>query len=274
MSDKLTKIEPQQAIEKRIEFEPFDVRMLLEKAVDSKAAVEVVKELRAMQREDQDRRAKFDFNSAMSKFQAKCPVIKKTKSVSTNAGAKAYSYAPLELVEQVIRPLEEEFGFHHTFNQDVKSQEGWVITICTVTHVGGHSEPKESKFPLGTKTNIMSSTQQYAAALTFAFRRTLASAYGLVFADEDDDGRLGNKPKPAAPNAMEPVRPDDKTKLLATELWKILTPIRGTAKNWIEANQWMWKNDILDGGVPEEAPNLPIARLEHAILKSKELLTK
>jgi len=52
------------------------------------------------------------------------------------------------------------------------------------------------KLPLGTRTSIMSDTQQYAAALTFANRRVLANAYGLVFAGEDKDG--GNPPKASA----------------------------------------------------------------------------
>ena len=185
----LTKIEPQQAIEKRIEFEPFDVRMLLEKAVDSKAAVEVVKELRAMQREDQDRRAKFDFDAALSKFQSECPTIIKTKSVENS-----YKYAPIEEVEQAIRPIERANGFTHVFNQDVESQPGWVIVKCVIAHVGGHTRETISKFPLGTKTRLMSDTQQYAAALTFGNRRTLANAYGLVIAGEDRDGQ-GNQKK-------------------------------------------------------------------------------
>ena len=271
MSDKLTRMEQQSLSTRPLQFESFDVRLLLEKAVDSKAAVEVVKELRAMQREDQERRAKFDFDAALSAFQAQCPVIYKTRAVPDRSGNVAYKFAPLEQIEEVIRPIERANGFTHTFNQDVESQNGWVITRCTVAHVAGHARESVSKFPLGTKTAIMSDSQQYAAALTFANRRTLANAYGLVIAGEDKDGQ-GHQPKPVAPNAMEPERKDDEIKRLATELWKILAPVRGTAKNWIEANKWLWKNEILDGAVPEEAPNLTVTRFEQVILKAKELL--
>lgn len=271
MSDKLTKMEPQGVSERTIEFQPFDVRLLIEKAIDSKAAVEVMKELRAMQQEDQERRAKFDFDAALSKFQSECPVIIKTRSVPDRAGNVAYKFAALEKIEEVIRPIERANGFTHTFNQDVESQNGWVITRCTVAHVAGHSRESVSKFPLGTKTAIMSDTQQYASALTFANRRTLANAYGLVIAGEDKDGG-GAAQKPVAPNAMEPERKDDDIKRLAAELWKILTPVKGTAKNWIEANKWLWKHEILDGAVPQEAPNLTVEQFEKAILKSKEIL--
>jgi hypothetical protein len=271
MSDKLQKMEQQSVLPATASFTPFDVRELLEKAVDSKSAVEVIKELRAMQREDQERRAKFDFDAALSRFQADCPVIYKTIAVPDRAGKTAYKFAPIEQIEEVIRPLERASGFTHTFNQDVESQPGWVIARCTVSHVGGHSRDTVSKFPLGTKTLIMSDTQVYAAALTFANRRTLANAYGLVIAGDDRDGQ-DKTAKPAAPNAMEPERADKNLKALAADLWKILTPVRGTARNWVVANQWLWKNELLDGAKPEEAPNLTAERFEQVIAKAKELL--
>ena len=166
----------------------IDINALINKAVDSKAAVEVVKELRAMLREDQEIAARAAFDEAMSAFQAKCPHIVKGKGVPDRSGATAYKYAPIEKIEEIIRPIEREFGFTHTFNQDVTSQPGWVIASCCVTHTLGHSRNFVGKFPLGTRTLIMSDTQQYAAALTFANRRVLGNAYGLVIVGEDKDG--------------------------------------------------------------------------------------
>lgn len=166
----------------------INIETLINKAVDSKAAVEVVKELRAMLREDQEIAAKQAFDDAMSAFQNECPVIIKGKGVPDRSGKNAYSYAPIEKIEEVIRPIERKHGFTHTFNQDVSSQPGWVIASCKITHSLGHSQESVGKFPLGTRTAIMSDTQQYAAALTFANRRVLGNAYGLVFSGEDKDG--------------------------------------------------------------------------------------
>lgn len=189
MSQSLQKI-PTQSVERSQPALPeININALMEKAIDSKSAVEVVKELRAMLFEDQARAAKFAFDAALSKFQSECPTIVKTKSVDNS-----YKYAPIEEVEQVIRPIERSNGFTHTFNQDVESQPGWVIARCIVSHVAGHTRETVSKYPLGTKTRLMSDTQQYAAALTFCNRRTLANAYGLVISGEDKDGR-GNQPK-------------------------------------------------------------------------------
>jgi hypothetical protein len=166
----------------------INIESLINKAVDSKAAVEVVKELRAMLREDQEIAARAAFDEAMSEFQSKCPVIVKGKGVPDKNNKIAYRFAPIEKVEEVIRPIERECGFTHTFNQDVTSLPGWVIASVRITHALGHFIDKVGKFPLGTRTHIMSDTQQYAAALTFANRRVLGNAYGLVFSGEDKDG--------------------------------------------------------------------------------------
>jgi hypothetical protein len=171
----------------------INIEALIEKAVDTKSAVEVVKELRAMFLDDQRRAAEAAFNEALSAFQAECPVINKGKTVTDRSNAKLYSYAPIEKIEEVIRPVERAHGFSHTFDQDVNSQPGWVISKCIVTHKDGHQRVTISKFPLGSKTSIMSDTQVYAGALTFANRRTLANAYGLVIAGEDLDG-AGDRP--------------------------------------------------------------------------------
>lgn len=195
--NELAVVEPQRgAVGRALSLPSINIETLINKAVDSKAAVEVVKELRAMLREDQAITAKQAFDEAMSAFQSKCPNIVKGKGVPDRSGSIAYRYAPIEKIEEIIRPIEREFGFTHTFNQDVTSQPGWVIASCRVTHSLGHNEEKTVKFPLGTKTAIMSDTQQYASALTFANRRVLANAYGLVFVGEDRDG--GNPPKSSA----------------------------------------------------------------------------
>jgi hypothetical protein len=247
----------------RLSLPTINIETLINKAVDSKAAVEVVKELRAMLREDQAIAAKAAFDEAMSRFQAACPVITKSKAVPDRSGATAYRFAPIEKVEEIIRPVERENGFTHTFDQDVSSLPGWVIASCKITHDLGHSETKTVKLPLGTRTAIMSDTQQYAAALTFANRRVLANAYGLVFAGEDKDG--GSAVKPAGPSTMRP--PKEDLKPLAQELWDLLKPVRGTKQDWTAANQWLWREDILDGAIPEEAPALSADKFREVIKK-------
>lgn len=240
-----------------------DINALLEKAVDAKAAVEVMKELRVMANEMRAEQAKADFDEAMSAFQAECPVITKDKGVPDKYGKTAYKYAPIESIEVQIRPLLRKHGFSHTFDTDTSSAAGWVIAKCIVTHTSGHSRESVAKFPLGTKTQIMSDTQVYAAALTFANRRALTNAYGLILAGEDLDGQTG-KIKPAGPSSRAP---DNRNlKPYADALWKLLTPeCPGVATNWDTRHQWLWKNEILDGAVPETVQSLDEARFKEVI---------
>ena len=240
----------------------INIEALINKAVDSKAAVEVVKELRAMLREDQEIAAKQAFDDAMSAFQSKCPVIIKGKGVPDRSGSIAYKFAPIEKIEEVIRPIEREFGFTHTFNQDVTSQPGWVIASCKVTHSLGHSRESVGKFPLGTKTAIMSDTQQYAAALTFANRRVLGNAYGLVFAGEDKDG--GNPPKSSASARVV-------TNEIRNRFFEVSKPWHRELQAMAIDLGWIMPDESLDKLADEHIPTtkLELANLQKKVMEHK-----
>lgn len=263
---KTTELElPKQAVAVRQTTPPSMLSMtdmaeqLISKAVDSKSAVEVIKELRAMRDEDMRRAAEASFNAAFSIFQASCPVIIKGKSVSTNSGQLAYKYAPIEEIENIIRPLERANNFTHTFDQNVESQPGWVIARCIITHTdtqfGSLSKTTESKFPIGSKTQIMSDTQVYASALTFCNRRTLANAYGLVIAGEDKDGIGPRKNTTSARvvtleirNRFFEVTKDIHQKILAFAI----------DAAWIEPNQTL--DDLPDSVIPTTKAELAAFR--------------
>lgn len=246
-----------------------NVSALLEKAIDSKSAVEVLKELRLMELDYHERDAKAQFDEAMSAFQEECPVIIKEKGVPDRNGKTAYKYAAIEMIEVQIRPLLRKHGFSHTFDTDTTAGEGQVIAKCIVTHRAGHSRVSTAKFPLGTKTAIMSDTQCVAAALTFANRRALQNAYGLVIAGDDMDGATG-KIKPTGPSTMRPT--EINLKDLAVELWNVTKSIGGEKRDWDARNQWFWREEILDAGVPETAPDLTAAKFKEVISKAKEKL--
>ena len=242
-----------------------DIGALMEAAVKQGSAMEVIKEIRQMESEFHARTAKQAFDEAMSAFQEECPVILKQKSVPDRSGKTAYVYAPIEAIEVQIRPLLRKHGFSHTFDTDTTSAVGWVIAQCIVKHIGGHERVSSAKFPLGTQTQIMSTTQVYAAALTFANRRALANAYGLVLAGEDLDGATG-KLKPRGPSTMQPTERDPALKSLAKELWDLLKPVRGDKQNWDTANKWMFENEVLDGAnVEDVAPDLSAKRFHEVI---------
>jgi hypothetical protein len=117
-----------------------------------------------------------------------------------------------------------------------------------------------------------SKTRLHGEGSTFSYgcRYLTTSIFNIVIAGQDDDGNRANRPKPANPSSLQ--GKDAKLKELAGQLWAILAPVRGTAKNWDVANQWLWSNEILDGAVPEAAPDLTEAQWLRAIEKSREKL--
>lgn len=252
---------------------PVNMASLFDAAVKQGSAMEVIRELRQMEESQFQRSAKARFDEAMSLFQDECPVIEKQKLVKDGESKRLYAYAPIEAIEIQIKPFRRKHGFKHSFDTDINSADGWIIAKCIISHVGGHTETSSVKFPLGTKTSIMSATQQYSAAMTFANRRALANAYGLVLAGEDIDGASG-KMKQAGPSTLKPSVAAPSIVASATELWSLLKPVRGDKKNWDAANAWMYKNEVLDGAKDpiEAAPNLTEEQFKRAIEKAKKAL--
>jgi hypothetical protein len=250
----------------------FDIESIFKLAIEKEGTAETLEKLMGIRREINAELSKKAFDESMAAFQAECPVVEKTKSVSTNAGTKAYSYAPFEQIIHVVRPFLQKHGFSYTLDTDTASQQGWVIAKCHVTHSAGHSTTSTAKFPLGTKTGIMSETQVYAAALTFASRRVFCNAFGIVTAGEDLDGRTGRE-KPPGPSTKAP--PEISTKDLAQKLWTLLKPVRGDRQDWNGANAWLWKHEILDPGNPDDlAPNLSAKRFEQVIAAVTKKITE
>lgn len=215
--------EPQALTKPSNPFSGVDINALLEKAVDGKSAVEVLERLQVMRREMRQEMAEEAFDRALSAFQAECPVIQKGKTVNDTGGRSLYSYAPMEHIVNEVKPLLQRHGFNYTLDTDVESKDGWVIAKCLVTHELGAKRTSTAKFPLGAGTRAMSTTQIFAAALTFASRRVFCNAFGIITGDEDQDG-AGPRPRfepgdgQRPPPTAEPVYDDDANKRLLVEM--------------------------------------------------------
>jgi hypothetical protein len=245
---------------------------LLRYAIEKGASVETIERLMNVRRELRQEQAKEAFDAAMADFQSACPVILKRK-----LGAKdAYKYAPLEDILESrddggksVKELIRQFGFSHSATTEI--EQGWVKAVVTIKHIAGHSEKSEFKAPVDTRNPMMNDPQRYGGALTFALRYAFKTGFGILTADEDLDGRI-NRPKPKGPSKLEPQ--DAALKTLKRELWETLKSIRGTEQNWNMANAWLWREEILDGAVPEAAPELSERRFKEVIKAAKERLAR
>lgn len=158
---------------------------LIQQAITQGASVETMEKLLAMRRELRAEAAKEAFDEAMARFQAECPVIKKTSKVyEKDKRTVRYSFAPIDsIVDQVKEPLANN-GLSYTVI--VENSEKGMTVICRVKHILGHSEDSPFFVPIGTEA-YMSDVQKYGARSTFAKRYAFCNAFGIMTGDGDTD---------------------------------------------------------------------------------------
>lgn len=187
----------------------FSTEALIARAIDQKVDVGTMERLLVMAKEMQAIKAKQEFDKAMANFQAECPAIKKDKEVKNDSGKILYKYAPIDSIISQVKSILQTNGFSYSTNMELL--ENGVKVFVKVTHIMGHSEVTEMNVPLGTKTGIMSASQQVAAAQTFAKRYAFLNAFGIMTGDEDTDARPQEEP---AYNYQEKVKPFDDSEVL------------------------------------------------------------
>jgi ERF superfamily protein len=165
-----------------------DAEALIALAIEKNVSVDTMERLLAMRRELKAERAKEEFDKAMSAFQAECPIIKKTKAVTTDSGEVAFKYAPLECIVEQVKEFLSKNGFSYSVDQS-ETEPGYIKVALTVKHTFGHFEVTSVRLALGNKTRLMSQTQVEAATLTFAKRYAFCNAFGILTGDEDIDAQ-------------------------------------------------------------------------------------
>ena len=160
---------------------------LLQLAVQQNLDIDKLEKLMQLQERWQAGLARKDFLSAISKFQALCPPLEKTKKVGfkTSTGFTSYSYAPLGEIAATIKKAMSDNELSHRWEiEDITDK---IICTCIISHINGHSEKttmSAAKDSSGGKNEI----QQRGSTITYLQRYTLIAALGISTADEDVDG--------------------------------------------------------------------------------------
>jgi len=164
---------------------------LITLAIKQKVPVKTLERLMALQERWEKNEAKKEYDDAMSKFQAQCPIIKKDKSVlEKDKRSVRYKYAPLDSIVEQTKGYISENGLSYTIRTE--SDDKFLTATCRVTHRAGHSEDFNFKVPIGIES-FMSDVQKYGARLTFAKRYVFCNAFGILTGDEDNDAVEENK---------------------------------------------------------------------------------
>lgn len=156
-------------------------------ASDPQVDVGKMRELLEMKKEIDAENAKRAFIQALHGFQSECPQISRCGGIVVNGQLRS-RYSPYEKTLEVIRPFLQKWGFSESFDTAVDTKGQISAVTCTLSHIGGHSV--QSTFPVtpdasGSKNGI----QAIGSALSYGKRYSLGAVLGLVFTNEDDDGR-------------------------------------------------------------------------------------
>lgn len=128
--------------------------------------------------------AKQAFNKALAAFQGECPIIPKTKNVKFKS--VDYTYAPIEEMVKVIKPILDKHSLSFTFDIKETQDKDKLLLVTRIRHSAGHSEEASNFFNRMHDDQRMNEAQRAKSAITFAKRVALENALGLVTEDDPD----------------------------------------------------------------------------------------
>ena len=165
-----------------------DPQELILSAVRGGASIEVLERLMDLRRALKAEVAEVAFREAMSRFQAECPIIPKTKIVKNKDGKSTrYKYAPMEKIVEMVQPYLSKNGLSYEVKTEILREPVKSVSVTVKAyHEMGHSSETCFQVPIDPEA-FMNEPQKWASAQTFAKRYAFCNAFGILTGDEDDD---------------------------------------------------------------------------------------
>ena len=154
----------------------------------AEAAVAIIRELKAMKREQEEWDAEKEFYAKLAEFQEACPQIEKTKSTGkpTDAGGKfSFMYAPLDEVERTTRPHLQPLGFSFYWDGKTTKEDGEFVREITfhLLHKNGHRTSSSISAPITKEIGSMKGLQLFGAGESYLKRYTMLAGLGIPTTD-------------------------------------------------------------------------------------------
>lgn len=145
--------------------------------------------------------AKAAFDAAFSKMQPRIPVINEKGQVTVK-GAVRNTYALLEDIHDVVKPILAEHGFAIRHRTEWPSDRTGTIRIVGIlSHEQGHSEKSAFEAPMD-RSEYRTDIQSMGSTVSYGRRYTTLDLLNISTRKADDDGRKAGRP--AAPDGYEP----------------------------------------------------------------------
>jgi ERF superfamily len=169
-----------------VEAPPLTPLIMLGRAVEQGASIEVLERLTALYERWEANQARRAYDAAIAEAKADIPVIRKLRKVSFGVGRAAFKHEDLGEIARTVDPILSKHGLSYRWRTSSKVGEPVLVT-CVVSHRAGHFE-ENSLDAAPDNTGGKNTIQAIGSAVTYLQRYTLKAALGLAAA-EDDDGR-------------------------------------------------------------------------------------
>jgi hypothetical protein len=180
-----------------------DVALMFERlAKDPAVDVEKLERLIAMQERIMRHNAKAAFDADFSVMQPEIPVIDEHGRIEVK-GTLRSTYAPLEDIHKVIKPICARFGFavrHRTEWPD--DRKGIIRIVGILSHKLGHSEESVFEAPMD-KSDYRTDIQSMGSTVSYGRRYTTMDLLNISTKKMDNDGARREAPKPEAPDGYD-----------------------------------------------------------------------
>ena len=206
-----------------------DVTAMFERlARDPSVDVEKLERLIAMQERIMRYNAKAAFDADFAVMQSAIPIIDEHGRIEVK-GTLRSTYAPLEDIHKVIKPICAQFGFavrHRT--EWPEDRKGIIRIVGILSHRQGHSEESIFEAPMD-KSDYRTDIQSMGSTVSYGRRYTTMDLLNIATAKADNDGqRRQVEPAPEAPAGYDDWLLD--MEACAAEGWPRLSSAFGQSK--------------------------------------------
>lgn len=160
----------------------LSVMSLMDKMVSSgNATAETIEKMLDIQMRIMHKQSEINFNTAFSEMSREMPLIKKNKRSHTA------TYATLEEIIHVTRPILSKFGFSISFENEQGADRS--ITVkCVLMHKEGFSRKTSITLPCVEVNKGMNPMQAIGAAITYGKRYTITEILNIGTYEDDNNG--------------------------------------------------------------------------------------
>lgn len=170
-------------------------------ATNPDADMDKLERLLDMQERVMNRNAMQAFSADMAAMQAELPTVAETAE-----GHNKAKYAPLEKINETIRPVLQKYGFAVTFRTE--QQQNAVAITAVLSHRQGHTQESTLVLPNDTSGN-KNTVQAIGSTVSYGKRYALCALLNISTGDDSD----GKPPASAGLNQEQAKRLRDALKM-------------------------------------------------------------